>query len=43
MLSRLGPGDDPLLTEDNWTEDVRKNFSRRIVVAKDLVQLALPA
>src|SRR6267378_423497 len=36
------PGDDPLVTDDNWTEDVKKNFSGRIIVAKDLMQLALP-
>ena len=35
-------GDDPDVTDDNWTEDVKKNFSGRIIVAKDLMQLALP-
>ncbi|GAC1345410.1 MAG: MBL fold metallo-hydrolase [Bradyrhizobium sp.] len=42
VLSHFVPGDDPLVTDDNWTEDVKKNFSGRIVVAKDLMQLALP-
>jgi ribonuclease BN (tRNA processing enzyme) len=42
VLSHFVPGDDPLVTDDNWTEGVRKNFSGRIVVAKDLMQLALP-
>ena len=41
-LSHFVPGDDPLVTDDNWTADVKKNFSGRIVVAKDLMQLALP-
>jgi ribonuclease BN (tRNA processing enzyme) len=36
------PGDDPLVTDENWVEDVKKNFSGRVVVAKDLMQLALP-
>lgn len=42
VLSHFVPGDDPLMTDDNWTEDVKKNFSGRIIVAKDLMQLALP-
>src|SRR6202795_3490551 len=41
-LSHFVPGDDPLVTDDNWTEDVKKNFSGRIIVAKDLMQLTLP-
>jgi ribonuclease BN (tRNA processing enzyme) len=42
VLSHFVPGDDPLVTDDDWTEGVKKNFSGRIVVAKDLMQLALP-
>jgi ribonuclease BN (tRNA processing enzyme) len=42
VLSHFVPGDDPLVTDDNWTEDVKKHFSGRIVVARDLMQLALP-
>src|SRR5438445_3971777 len=42
VLSHFVPGDDPVVTDDNWTEDVKKNFSGRIIVAKDLMQLALP-
>src|SRR3954464_5750032 len=42
VLSHFVPGDDPLVTDDNWTEEVKKNFSGRIVVAKDLMQLVLP-
>src|ERR1700730_16928166 len=42
VLSHFVPGDDPLVTDDNWTEDVKKNFSGRIIVAKDLMQLTLP-
>lgn len=42
VLSHFVPGDDPLVTDDNWTEDVKKNFAGRIVVAKDLMELKLP-
>ncbi len=42
VLSHFVPGDDPLITDDNWTEDVKKNYSGRIVVAKDLMELKLP-
>jgi ribonuclease BN (tRNA processing enzyme) len=42
VLSHFVPGDDPAVTDDDWTADVKKNFSGRIVVAKDLMQLALP-
>ena len=42
MLSYFVPGDDPLITDEDWVEGVRKNFSGKIVVAKDLMQLALP-
>ena len=42
VMSHFVPGDDPLVTDDNWTEDVKKNFSGRIVVAKDLMELKLP-
>jgi ribonuclease BN (tRNA processing enzyme) len=42
VLSHLVPADDPLVTDENWVEEVRKNFPGRIVVAKDLMQLALP-
>jgi len=31
-----------LVTDDDWTEGVKKHFSGRIIVAKDLMQLALP-
>ncbi|HEY3679437.1 MAG TPA: MBL fold metallo-hydrolase [Bradyrhizobium sp.] len=41
-LSHFVPGDDPEVSDDDWTRDVEKNFSGRIVVAKDLMQLPLP-
>src|SRR4051794_31845550 len=42
VLSHFVPGDDPLVTDDNWTEDVKKNFSGQFFVAKDLKELTLP-
>jgi ribonuclease BN (tRNA processing enzyme) len=42
VLSHFVPGDDPEVTDDDWTRDVKKNFSGRIIVARDLMQLALP-
>jgi ribonuclease BN (tRNA processing enzyme) len=42
VLSHFVPGDDPLVTDEDWTRDVKINFSGRIIVAKDLMQLALP-
>ncbi|WP_424628758.1 MBL fold metallo-hydrolase [Bradyrhizobium sp. SYSU BS000235] len=42
VLSHFVPGDDPLVTDDNWTEGVKKHFSGKIVVAKDLMELNLP-
>lgn len=42
VLSHLVPGDDPALTDDDWTRDVKTNYSGRIVVAKDLMELTLP-
>ncbi|HXQ04006.1 MAG TPA: MBL fold metallo-hydrolase [Bradyrhizobium sp.] len=41
VLSHLVPGDLDV-TDDTWTEDVKKNFSGKIVVARDLMQLTLP-
>lgn len=42
VLSHFVPGDDPLVTDADWTEGVKKHFSGRIIVAKDLMELALP-
>jgi ribonuclease BN (tRNA processing enzyme) len=42
VLSHFVPGDDPLVTDADWTEGVKKHFSGRIVVARDLMELALP-
>jgi ribonuclease BN (tRNA processing enzyme) len=42
VLSHFVPGDDPEVTDDDWTRDVKTNYSGRIVVAKDLMELKLP-
>jgi ribonuclease BN (tRNA processing enzyme) len=39
VLSHLVPGDDPLITDAMWVEDVRKNFSGEIVVGRDLMTI----
>jgi ribonuclease BN (tRNA processing enzyme) len=42
VLTHFSPGDDPLVTDEDWVEAVKKNYSGRIVVAKDLMELELP-
>ncbi|SNS47147.1 Ribonuclease BN, tRNA processing enzyme [Tardiphaga sp. OK246] len=42
VLSHFVPGDDPEITDEDWISGVRKNFFGKIIVAKDLMQLALP-
>jgi len=42
VLSHFVPGDDPEVTADDWTRDVKKNYAGRIVLAKDLMELKLP-
>lgn len=39
VLSHLVPGDDPSITDEQWTEGVRKHFAGRIVVGKDLMEI----
>jgi ribonuclease BN (tRNA processing enzyme) len=41
-LSHFVPGDDPEVSDDDWARDVKKHFSGRIIIAKDLMQLPLP-
>jgi ribonuclease BN (tRNA processing enzyme) len=42
VLSHFVPGDDPLVTDADWTEGVKTHFSGRIIVARDLMELPLP-
>ncbi|HXT64614.1 MAG TPA: MBL fold metallo-hydrolase [Pyrinomonadaceae bacterium] len=39
VLTHLVPGNDPSITDAQWTEGVRKHFTGRIVVGKDLMEL----
>ncbi len=41
VLNHFVPGDDPALTPDKWCDAVRRTFSGRIVVGRDLLQLPL--
>jgi ribonuclease BN (tRNA processing enzyme) len=37
ILTHFVPGDDPTITDEMWTEDVRKDFAGEIVVGQDLM------
>ena len=39
VLSHLVPSDDPSLTDDAWTEGVRRHFDGNVVVGRDLLEL----
>src|SRR5881227_3369815 len=39
VLTRFVPGDDPSITDEQWSEGVRKNFRGRIIVGKDLMEI----
>ena len=39
VLSHFVPGDDPSITDEQWAEGVRKYFSGRIIVGKDLMEI----
>lgn len=39
VLSHLVPGDDPGITDEMWTDGVRRHFNGRIVVGKDLMEI----
>jgi len=41
VMSHLVPGDLDV-TDEDWTNEAKKNFKDRIIVARDLKQLALP-
>ncbi|UTD26972.1 MBL fold metallo-hydrolase [Bradyrhizobium sp. WD16] len=41
-LNHFVPGDDPQVTDEDWTAGVKKHFSGRIVVSRDLMELPLP-
>lgn len=37
VLTHFVPGDDPSITDEMWTQDVRKHFKGEIVVGRDLM------
>ena len=39
VLSHLVPGDDPDITDDMWSEGVRKHFKGQVIVGKDLMEI----
>jgi ribonuclease BN (tRNA processing enzyme) len=39
VLTHFVPPDDPMLTEEMWLEGVRKHYSGRIVVGRDLLEI----
>lgn len=39
VLTHFVPGDDPTITDEQWTEGVRQNFKGRIIVGKDLMEI----
>lgn len=39
ILSHLVPGDDPVITDEMWTEDIRKDFDGEIIVGRDLMKI----
>jgi len=39
VLSHFVPGDDPDITDEMWSEGVRKHFKGRIIVGKDLMEI----
>jgi len=40
VLSHFVPGDDPSISDEMWAEGVRKHYSGRIVVGKDLMEIS---
>jgi ribonuclease BN (tRNA processing enzyme) len=39
VLSHFVPGDDPSITDEQWSEGVWKHFNGRVVVGKDLMEI----
>jgi len=39
VLSHFVPGDDPSITDEQWSEGARKNFKGQIIVGKDLMEI----
>jgi ribonuclease BN (tRNA processing enzyme) len=39
VLTHFVPGDDPTITDEQWSEGVRKHFKGPIIVGKDLMEI----
>jgi len=39
VLTHFVPGDDPSITDEQWSEGVRKHFNGKIIVGKDLMEI----
>ena len=39
VLTHFVPGDDPSITDEQWSDGVRKHYSGRIIVGKDLMEI----
>src|SRR5687767_15611388 len=39
VLTHFVPGNDPSITDEQWSEGVRKHFKGRIVIGKDLMEI----
>lgn len=39
VLTHFVPGDDPTITDEDWSADVRKSFKGQILVGKDLMEI----
>ncbi|MEP6995653.1 MAG: MBL fold metallo-hydrolase [Acidobacteriota bacterium] len=39
VLSHFVPGDDPSITDEQWSEGARRHFKGRIIVGKDLLEI----
>ena len=42
VLSHFVPGDMPSITDDMWLDGVRRHFTGRVAVGRDLMEIALP-
>ena len=43
VLTHFVPPDDPSISDEQWTEGVRKHFAGRIVVGRDLMEIPFDA
>ena len=39
VLTHFVPGDDATITDEQWSEGVRKNFHGQVIVGKDLLEI----